>query len=223
MIKGRQIRAGRALINFTADELAKQVGMATPALLNIETGAVVPRESTVKRIIDVMGSNGVEFTPDGGVRPKPSGIEVFEGPARFDEFYDFLYVHLRENGGDVCLSIADETVISKYRSNSELHFKRMKELKGKGGFNSFRVLANKSTFTNKYSYSEYRRAPDSAIAPGAFYTFGDCLALMSFSHDPAPYVVVLRSAAFAETYRKAFNAGWESAEPMPSFDKRRKQ
>lgn len=194
--------------------------MATPALLNIETGTVVPRESTVKRIIDVMGSNGVEFTADGGVRPKPSGIEIFEGPERFDEFYDFLFEHLRDNGGDVCLSIADETVISKYRTNSELHFKRMKELKSKNGFKSFRVLANKGTFTTAFGYNEYRKAPDNMVAPSAFYTFGDCLALMSFTHDPAPYVVVLKSASFAESYRASFNVAWENSEPLPPTSQR---
>jgi len=212
MVTGRQIRAARALINYRAEDLANEIGITTPALTKIETGHVVPRDSTVKRIIAAMSNNGVEFTEDGGVRPKAAGIEIFEGTERFDAFYDFLYEHLRANGGSVCLSIADETVISKYRSNSELHFKRMRELKEAEGFSSFRVLTSESNFETTFGYSEYRKAKAGRLAPSAFYTFGDCLALMSFAHDPSPYVVVLKNASFAAAYRAAFDFAWNAAE-----------
>ncbi|MDX2028383.1 MAG: helix-turn-helix domain-containing protein [Alphaproteobacteria bacterium] len=224
LITGRQIRAARALLEWDAEDLAAKAGLSRDTVFNIEKGIVQARGGSMEKIIQAFASNGIEFTDNQGVKVKPTGVDIYEGEERFNEFYDFLYEHLKLKGGEVCLSIADETLLSKYRKNPVAHYERMQDLSDRGVIKSFRILANKSNFASKYPYNTYKWQPRSSIAPTAFYTFGDCLALISFVHNPPPYVVVLQSAPIADSYRQAFDIAWAAAKepPVTSSGKKKK-
>lgn len=216
MITGRQIRAARALLEWDAEDLAEKAELSRDTIFNIENGKVQARGSSAEKIFQAFDRSGIEFTDNSGVRMKASGLEVYEGPERFDDFYAFLYEQLKTHGGDVCLSVTDERLLAKYRKNSAIHYERMQDLSDKGVIKSFRILANKSNFASKYPYNSYKWQPDSSIAPTAFYTFSECLALISFVHTNPPYVVVLQSAPLANSYRQAFDIAWDAAkEPTP--------
>jgi transcriptional regulator with XRE-family HTH domain len=207
-----------ALAGMNQDELASAAGIARPSLTKILNDEAVARDATLKSIRQALETRNIEFTSDQGVRLKSSGLEVYEGSERFDEFYNFLYEQLKAHGGDVCLSVTDERLLAKYRKNSAIHYDRMQELSDGGVIKSFRILANKSNFASKYHYNKYKWQPDANIAPTAFYTFGECLALISFVHNNPPYVVVLQSAPLADSYRQAFDIAWAAAKepPVPS-------
>lgn len=215
MITQRQIRAARGLLGWDAVVLAEKAGLTRATVSNIENDVVQAREGTLEKIAHTLASHGVEFLENDGVRMKYTGIEVYEGQERFDAFYDFLYEHLRTRGGDVCLSIDDERLLEKYRSDPKKHYKRMQDLSDTGVITSFRILANKSRFASKYPYNTYKWQPDLKLSPTAFYTFGNCLALISFVHHVPPYVVVLQSAPIATSYRQAFDIAWERAKEPP--------
>jgi transcriptional regulator with XRE-family HTH domain len=218
MITPRQIRAARGLLGWEATELGARTNLSRETIANIESGRTQAREGSLERILRAFDQGGVEFTANQGVRLKSKGLEVYEGPDRFDEFYTFLYEHLRAHGGDVCLSVTDERLLAKYRKNSSIHYERMQDLSNQGVIKSFRILANKSEFRSKYPYNLYKWQPGSSLSPTAFYTFGDCLALISFVHDPAPYVVVLQSQPLADSYRQAFDVAWAAAKEPPVID-----
>jgi transcriptional regulator with XRE-family HTH domain len=212
MLTPRQIRAARGLLGWEAIELGKRTNLSRETIANIESGRTQAREGSLERIAKAFDDGGVEFTANQGVRLKPSGLEVYEGPERFDEFYAFLYEHLRTDGGAVCLSVTDERLLSKYRKDPDLHRKRMRELCDQGNV-TFRILAKEGNFTS--SYAQYRWQPDQSPQPTSFYAFGDCLALISFVHDPAPYVVVIQSGPLAASYRHSFDVAWGQAKEPP--------
>ncbi len=209
MPTGKQIRAARQLVEWSADDLAERVGITKESILNIERGDKRARSLTMDKIVFVFEEAGIQFTENEGIRRKPIDIETFEGTQRFDEFYDYLYQHLLLKGGDVCIYVVDEGLFSKYRGDPDLHRRRMKELV-EGGKVTCRILAAKSSF--KSEYAQFKRLPESMPSPASFYVFGDCLAMISFSHEPAPYVVLHKSGPFAEAYKQTFNLIWESVE-----------
>lgn len=215
MITGRQIRAARALLGWDAATLAGKAGLTRETVSNIENSLTQARGGSLDKIVQAFSANGVEFTDNQGVRMKPTGLEVYEGPDRFNEFYDFLYEKLKKHGGDVCLSVSDERLLAKYRKDSKVHYNRMQDLRDRGIVTSFRILANQSNFAVQYNYNEYKWQPESSLSPTAFYVFADCLALMSFVHDTPPYVVVLDSAPIAASYRQAFDIAWAAAKEPP--------
>jgi transcriptional regulator with XRE-family HTH domain len=216
MLTSRQIRAARALLGWEAVELSRRTGLSRETIANIESGRTQGREASLERIEKALSGAGVEFLPNHGVRLRPTGLEVYEGVERFEDFYAFLYDQLKTHGGDVCLSVTDERLLAKYRKDPKLHYKRMQELHDSGVIKSFRILTNKSNFANDYPYNTYKWQPDASISPTAFYTFTDCLALISFVHDEPPYVVVLQSAPLASSYRQAFDTAWIVAGEPPA-------
>jgi len=215
-LSASQLRAARGLLDWTRAKLAELSGVSEPTIHRIETGAVQPHEKSVAGIVRAFQMHGVEFLENDGLRRRPDGVEIFVGQERFEEFTDFFYERLKAQGGDICLSVSDERLFAKYRKNNERHYQRMQALYNSGGFESFRILANKSNFATKYPYNTYKWQPDASIAPTAFYTFGDCLALISFVHTTPPYVVVLQSAPLANSYQQAFDIAWAAAKAPPS-------
>jgi len=75
MISARQIRAARALLNWTQQELADRAIVSLNALVRLEGGGVDSRMSTFTSIERALSAGGIEFIASGtdveGVRLKP--------------------------------------------------------------------------------------------------------------------------------------------------------
>jgi len=204
-----------ALADMNQDELASAAGIARPSLNKILRDGVVAKEATLNSIRQALEARNVEFTSNQGVRLKSTDVEIYEGAERFEAFTDFVFEQIRSHGGDICLSVTDERLFAKYRTNTVEHYQRMQELFDRGVIKSFRILANKSNFATKYTYNTYKWQPEETMAPTAFYTFADYLALISFEHTTPPYVLVVRSAPLADSYRRAFDIAWAAGKEPP--------
>jgi transcriptional regulator with XRE-family HTH domain len=215
MLTIRQIRAARALLGWEATEVSERSGVHRHTIANIEAGRTQPHAGSVEAIARAFIDAGVEFTPNEGVRIKPSHIELFEGLDRFAAFSDFFYEQVKNHGGEICLSVTDERFFEKYMPNTIEHYERMQKLFDARVFKSFRILANESNFATKYNYNTYKKQHEASPSPTAFYTFADCLALISFVHATPPFVVVIQSAPLAHSYTLAFDAAWKIADEPP--------
>ncbi|AYG57811.1 helix-turn-helix domain-containing protein [Rhizobium jaguaris] len=65
MITSRQIRAARALLGWSQQELADKAIVSLNAVVRIETGKVDPRISTLNAIETALRKAGVEFLAAG--------------------------------------------------------------------------------------------------------------------------------------------------------------
>jgi len=63
MITPRQIRAARALLNWSQQELADKAIVSLNALARLERGTVDPRMSTLAAVEKALARAGVEFIP----------------------------------------------------------------------------------------------------------------------------------------------------------------
>ncbi|MBI1273936.1 MAG: helix-turn-helix domain-containing protein [Alphaproteobacteria bacterium] len=221
MISGRQIRAARALLDMSQEALAKSAGLTPQAIRKIEDGSVQPREGTIADIMRAFNNQGVEFTDNNGVRFKPQNIEVLENRDGFSRFYEILFEHLSEHGGDVCVSGVNERLFAKYRTNAEVHREKMAELVKNRSDLTMRILIEDGDQNyTAASYAQYRWQQKEYFSPTSFYVFGDHLGLISFSHDPAPLVVLIKSSPFAEAYRQSFNFAWSNAKEAENVGRR---
>ena len=95
LITGRQIRAARALLDISQDDLANAAGLTKQGISKIEDGSVQPREGTIADIAKVFEERGIEFTENSGVRLKPQGVEVLVGQEelRIDFLMGFMTIH----------------------------------------------------------------------------------------------------------------------------------
>ena len=209
MPTGKQIRAARVLADWNAKKLAQLAEISVTSVLQIERGAFRPLPTTTEKILRVFNEAGIEFLDNEGVGRKPEGIEIFQGHERFNEFTDYVYQYLSASGGDVCISASDERLFNKYRREPERYRQTMKALVASGKVR-VRILAEESNFSSQFA--DMRKLKTHTAAPTSFYAFGLNLALISFSHQPPPYVVLFKNSPFAAAFRQSFEAAWEAAE-----------
>lgn len=74
MLTGSQIRAARALLNWSGEDLAKKIGLARHTIMNLEKSDGVPpsRTQTLIDIKSAFENAGIEFigTPEDGAGVK---------------------------------------------------------------------------------------------------------------------------------------------------------
>lgn len=61
-----QIRAGRALVGLTQDDLASASGLPKRTIARIELAEVSPRQSTIDAIRTALEAAGIEFIAENG-------------------------------------------------------------------------------------------------------------------------------------------------------------
>ncbi|MDD5586600.1 MAG: helix-turn-helix transcriptional regulator [Alphaproteobacteria bacterium] len=222
MTIGRQVRAARGLLRWSSATLGEKAGLTRETINKIEDDAVQPREGTLKDIIRVFDENGVEFIENSGVRLKPNSIEEFSGRDGFHHFYDILYADLVTNGGLIYASGVDEKLFCQYYgdcSRSNKHIVRMNEMmraRGEQYCMNILVCENDSNYVAD-GYARYRWLSKEYFTPACFYVFNNYLALISFTAIPAPHVILIKSAAFADAYRQLFQKLWETAKIPPEL------
>ena len=68
-IRPEQVRAARALIDWTREDLAKASGVTIRTLARIENSQTVPRLATLQALTAALETAGIEFIPENGGGP----------------------------------------------------------------------------------------------------------------------------------------------------------
>ncbi len=69
MLDGRQIRAARAMLGWSREDLLKAAGISMSALLRMESGQADSRGSTLSKVVHALANAGIEFVhrEDGAI------------------------------------------------------------------------------------------------------------------------------------------------------------
>ncbi|GEM_PF-1777610 len=71
-----QLRAARALLDWSRTQCAKAVGLSAETIKNIEHDIFVPTQDTIEKIISGFSCHGVEFFTQHGVSLKDTRVRV---------------------------------------------------------------------------------------------------------------------------------------------------
>lgn len=212
MISGSQIRAARALLGISSEQLARRSELTRKGIEDIERGLTTPRDSTIKKITRALFEEGIEFTENDGVKRRTESVQTFRGVSGFAQFYDIVYNHLAQFGGEVCVAGVDESLFAKYQKDQDEYVAKVaKLLRERGDIHAFILIREGDENFVASSYAEYRWQNKESFSPTAFYVFGDNLALISFYSENPPHVVLITSSAFAAAYRKQFKEDFARA------------
>lgn len=77
MILPAQLRAARALVNWSQTDLAKAAGLSEVTIKNLERGGTDPRVGTMRAITDALERAGVVFVAENG---GGAGVRLFKEP-----------------------------------------------------------------------------------------------------------------------------------------------
>lgn len=76
MITSSQLRAARALLDWTRSDCGKITGLSPETIRNIEQEKFIPSSSTVEKILNGFAAYGIEFFALRGVAMKKDGLCV---------------------------------------------------------------------------------------------------------------------------------------------------
>ena len=210
VISTQQIRAGRALKNWTQAELARAAKLAVPTIANIESGKTKPNAKTLTRIRAALEKVNIEFTENNGVRKKTDTIRVLRGQKEYMAFFDMVYEFVKKNNEPIYLNNVDETYYERWYPGfyQSEYVRKMRQLGKKLDFR-ITVKEGNNYFPVK-EYATYRWLPENQFSPIAFEVFGDHLAIKLFGTDE-PIIFLIRDKKCADVYREKFLKIWNGA------------
>ncbi len=208
MIEPRQIRAARALLNWSQSDLASASGVAVSSIKNIENSLTVARKDTIQDIRGALEKSGVEFIPGSGVRTRTEAITVLKGADSLQIFFDDIYHSMQtHNGGEIMIyGVEEKSYDAVDKRMVDDHLARMQKL----GNVTQKVICRKGDSYFTVPYAEYRWADASLFTGTPFYVYQDKLAMILW--EPELQVIVLQYPQLVDAYKKQFMVLWKNAE-----------
>ncbi len=214
MINGRQIRAARALVDMSQDELAEAAGLTPQAIRKIEASKVTPREGTISDIMKVFRNRRIEFMDNQGVRFIPEDVRVLSGNAGFERFTNLIYSYLQISGGVIRQNGIRESYFEECNAAiSATHRKRMAPLvQSRKDIFVRAILPHGDKNFISTDYAEYRWHPLNAPPPVPYYMFGDYICIFALGVIPSPKIILISSPVITSTFASQFDQSWDVAE-----------
>ncbi len=104
-----QLRAARALLNISQDELAKESGVAVTSIRQFELGATANlQQKTENALLSFLGEK-VEFVGARGVVLREADQVVLEGETAIAQMFEDIHAHLRGQEGAEALFLCGDT------------------------------------------------------------------------------------------------------------------
>ena len=208
-----QIRAARAMLDWSRDDLAAASGLTAEGLFKIERGMTKPLKSTDDKIVRAFVSQGIVFTDDDGVRRHSGDVRIYKGPVAFNHWFEDVYETVKD-GGDICITGGSEADYSRWFSpeEEERHVARMTVLDARV---SCRFLLQQGDNNFAYpAYMTYRWIAREHWDSNGLYLYGLKSAFIEFAEE-GPIVTVLDAPAATRRLRKLFQAIWETCRDIP--------
>lgn len=199
MPTGKQIRAARQLVDWSANDLAEKVGVSKESILNIERGDKRARPTTMEKIVKVFETVDVEFKGDHGIDLRDDTVRKIEGPNCYSRLLDEIYYKLSK-GDEFFVGMVDESL-----SSQEVHdaYKRIV----KKGI-KFKKLIKQGNDYICGPLEWYRQIEPQYYQNAASIFFMDKSAYLTENFEK---VLILRDKATTQANKNFFNLIWNHA------------
>ncbi|MCB9980703.1 MAG: helix-turn-helix transcriptional regulator [Rhodospirillales bacterium] len=205
MINAKQIRAARAILGWSQQDLADAIGMSKPTIVEAEKDGHQPRLETTGLIQAAFEDKGLDFIV-GGVKERVDIVEILDGDDCGIRLLNAAHQALRTTGGDILFYGASER-----RSTDEIIRKSM-EIRQSGIKTRFLIENNDTHILGPLE--EYRWMPDKLwLDSDAKTIFGDIVAY-AVTWQNKPKIICFKDKRISEIEKKIFDFVWDiSAKP----------
>ncbi|MBU6234375.1 MAG: helix-turn-helix domain-containing protein [Alphaproteobacteria bacterium] len=208
MITPSQIRAARAHLDLSQDEVASKCGITKYTLSNIERGANDPSGRSLELIKSFFERSGIRFTADNGIRYLEQDVICLEGSDGFRYFMEDVYETLSKKPGTYCVSNVDENNWVKWLGAEEARV-LCDKIANIENIRAHILVKEGDNFTFA-EHAEYRYLPGDLFYDNtSFYVYGDKLALIHFDPDNVT-VRLLSNRYFSAGFKLMFYRFWDT-------------
>ncbi|NBX66408.1 MAG: helix-turn-helix domain-containing protein [Proteobacteria bacterium] len=203
MMTTHQLKAARALLDWTQQDLAKAAGMHLNVINNIERGTTNPRQQTVERLKKALENSGIVFLGTRGVELTKQAVVVqkIEGDLFIRAFTEDILSVATGPDHEVL------NIVFDIRNDSALDptaKKKYDDERTTRGFKERLITRTMPGFYPRYS-ENFRVVDPSALGTVDTVIYADRVAYVFWSQQE---VVILKNAGLAETQRKLFENLW---------------
>jgi transcriptional regulator with XRE-family HTH domain len=215
MLESRQIRAARALLNWSEEDLASATGIHLSSIKDVESNLSIPCQTTLLSIQDTFEKAGIEFLLGNGVRPRKQPVMMLHGVGAYWALLDDITKTLAESGGEVCVLGMDEARVAQALDHDPLEggekLSRYVMSLQKNRLRSRSII--KTGDTNIMApISWYRSVSEDYFAPQPLYIYANKVGIL---HLGPPFkAIIYDNPEIAAALRKTFNFIWDHAEPL---------
>jgi transcriptional regulator with XRE-family HTH domain len=209
MISLAQIKAARALLDWTQQDLARATRLHPNAITKIEKGHTSPRQRTMTVIQETLEQAGIRFNEDYGVDLKRESLQIakYAGPDFIYQVNQDVLMTVREKRDEVLDVFHDESLFSAIDPAEAERFVREK---ARIGFPE-RIIVPNDYDTFFLPKTAYRCLSREDIGLVSWVVYRDKFALINWQ---ARESVIIRSLALSETFRRQFEFLWQKATPL---------
>ncbi len=217
MISISQMRAARALLNWTQQDLSKASGISLRALNSIERGLVAPRVDNLRFIQEAFEKHNIEFGDNDGVRRRTERLDIikFEGKNFLDKHLLDIMQEITAKGSEILFSVSSEKDFAMLKSEVlDAYFAHLARYRI-----SERILIPHGDCFVIGMPSTYRWAKAGMLNHVSYIVYGDNVAFHILSKPHR--TIIIRNPGIADMFRRQFESNWQAAE-TPWFTKRYK-
>ena len=209
-----QMRAARALLDWSQSDLADKAGLSQTGIARIENGTNQPNSSTLEKIGAAFDAADVEFIDDSGVKKRTDEIITLKGVEGLKRLVDDIYATSKaiykktgENENLVYLYNAKPENWHKWLGKDwwDQHGERMKKI-GPHVQNIF--TKEGETYLISSSFSKHKLFPAKLFNDQSIYAYGNKLAFVTFGDDNIS-IKILENREFCEGFRALFSIAWD--------------
>jgi transcriptional regulator with XRE-family HTH domain len=208
MVSGRQLRAARGLLEWSAEDLAREAGLRRATISTMESEAITPSANSINAVMAVFDKHGVEFLSNEGVAIRKHEIRVFSGKAGYRDLLDHIYTTMKR-GGRICqFNFGDGRYLSYADDYVSVHLERMEMIQNLDA----RVLTQASEANLDATYCTYRWLDKSLMHLAPYYVYGDFVILALHEAAYKRELLSLQSKLLADRYIDQFDYFWGKAQ-----------
>jgi len=210
MISAQQIRAARAMLEWSQETLAQESGLSLATIYNLEKGHQSIRSSMGLR--KAFESKGVEFSGTNTVSRRLEEHINYGGPEGTEKFYQDLLSTARDDDGDIVAMFASQEDFAKVLGvDPKGSLSRLDELSRYARIKCLLWDVRKSGLF--IPYFEFRAATTKRkLSPFSLVAYGRKTALIAFDNSFTYFVMT--STAITTDAVKDFMIDWDAALPI---------
>jgi transcriptional regulator with XRE-family HTH domain len=209
MMTTSQMKAARALLDWTQNDLARAAGLHLNVINNIERGTSNPRRGTIEKLQETLEHEGIAFLNATGVELKREAVGVIrlQGENFLRDLTAGIIAALPV-GGEVLSLLSDIRNFSGHDPAAGKTYQAEKEAKN---LKERLITRDMPGFYPRHSQTYRVVAPD-LLGPVDTVIYADCTAHIFWNQNEA---LILKNADLAATKRRLFERLWHDGhEPV---------
>jgi DNA-binding XRE family transcriptional regulator len=211
MISASQIKAARAMLDWSQDDLARESGLSTPTIYNLEKGHISSRSA--KEVRRIFEDNGFEFYENNGLARCPQNVKVYRGEKGGVSLFEDMISTLKSKSSDVIAIFRNQNSFAQALGISDISCAGHFDLLGKNS--RIRCLVSDGGSFLQIPSVEFRLLPkEYNIRSAYFLIYGNKYAIVTDERNNEVFHIVISSASQAQIGLHEFLPLWEKAAPI---------